>query len=148
MSYTLNTIDWPAIAFKPMQSADAHGVGASESAAPTLAAQPGGNAVPAVCYPEVFHTLTAKNAGNVESAQRANCVCYGTTQITSPMNYSNPKNGDPCHPLAEQQHPPLVVYDARGNGNGTGCQTLTGDHERRVTDYTTIVCMATGQGGA
>lgn len=78
--YTLNTIDRPAIAFKPMQSADAHGVGASESATPTLAAQPGGNAVPAVCYPEVFHTLTARNAGNVESAQRANCVCMATGQ--------------------------------------------------------------------
>lgn len=112
--YTLNTIDRPAIAFKPMQSADAHGVGASESAAPTLAAQPGGNAVPAVCYPEVFHTLTAKNAGNVESAQRANCVCY----------------------------------DARGNGDGETCPTLTGDHENRITDYTAVCVMAHGQSNA
>lgn len=37
-------------------------------------------------------------------------VVYDTTQITSPMNYSNPKPGDPCHPLAAQQHPPLAVY--------------------------------------
>lgn len=34
---------------------------------------------PAVCYPEVFHTLAARNAGNVESAQRANCVCLATS---------------------------------------------------------------------
>ena len=35
---------------------------------------------------------------------------YDTTQITSPANYSNPKPGDACHPLAAQQHPPLAVY--------------------------------------
>ena len=39
---------------------------------------------------------------------------YDTTQITSPMNYSNPKPGNPCHPLAANQHPPLAV--CAGNG--------------------------------
>ena len=38
------------------------------------------------------------------------CAVYDTTQITSPLNYSNPKPGDPCHPLAARQHPPLTVY--------------------------------------
>lgn len=33
---------------------------------------------------------------------------------------------------------PAVCYDARGNGDGTHCPTLTGDHENRVTDYTAI----------
>ena len=32
----------------------------------------------------------------------------------------------------------VVCYDARGNGDGTRCPTLTGDHENRVTDYTAI----------
>ena len=37
-------------------------------------------------------------------------------------------------------HPPLVlIYDARGNGGGTVCPTITGDHENRITDYTAIV---------
>ena len=36
-------------------------------------------------------------------------VLYDTTQITSPMNYSNPKPGDACHPIAANQHPPLLV---------------------------------------
>jgi DNA (cytosine-5)-methyltransferase 1 len=40
---------------------------------------------------------------------------YDTTQITSPQNKSKPKPGDPCHPLAAQQHPPLCV------GNGQMC---------------------------
>lgn len=31
------------------------------------------------------------------------------------------------------------VYDARGNGNGLVCPTITGDHNNRVTDYTSVV---------
>lgn len=31
-----------------------------------------------------------------------------------------------------------VIYDARGNGDGRTCQTITGDHENRITDYTAI----------
>ena len=31
-----------------------------------------------------------------------------------------------------------VVYDARGNGDGKIAQTITGDHENRITDYTAI----------
>jgi hypothetical protein len=37
-------------------------------------------------------------------------------------------------------HPPIVlIYDARGNGDGGVCPTLTGDHQNRITDYTAIV---------
>lgn len=46
------------------------------------------------------------------------------------------------HTLRAQDHghPPLVlVFDARGNGNGDIVPTITGDHENRITDYTTIV---------
>ncbi len=31
------------------------------------------------------------------------------------------------------------TYDARGNGGGETCNTLTGDHQNRITDYTSIV---------
>lgn len=31
-----------------------------------------------------------------------------------------------------------VVFDARGNGDGRTCPTITGDHENRITDYTAI----------
>ena len=60
----------------------------------------------------------------------ASCVAFDTTQITSPGNYSRPKQGDPCHPLASGAHPPCVaIQDVRGldkkqngrgyNGDGT-----------------------------
>lgn len=34
-----------------------------------------------------------------------------------------------------------VAYDARRNGDGKTSSTITGDHENRVTDYTTVVCI-------
>ncbi len=39
---------------------------------------------------------------------------------------------------------PAVVYDTRGNGSGRVSPTLTGDHQRRVTDYTAL-CVGNGQ---
>lgn len=32
-----------------------------------------------------------------------------------------------------------VTYDARGNGDGNTCCTITGDHEDRITDYASVV---------
>lgn len=34
-----------------------------------------------------------------------------------------------------------VAYDARGNGDGAIVNTITGDHENRITDYTTVICL-------
>ena len=41
---------------------------------------------------------------------------FDTTQITSAANYSNPKAGDPCHPLAAGAHPPLIAFSAKDYG--------------------------------
>lgn len=90
----------------------------------------GGNSVPAVCYPKVFHTLTALNAGNVESAQQPNCVCY--PQVARTLTAE--ADASPCIDRGQN----VVCYDARGNGDGTHCPPLTGDHENRVTDYTAV----------
>ena len=78
--------------------------------------------------------------------QKAECsrevLPFDTTQVTSPQNGNNPKWSDPCHSLAAQGHPPTVIckcYDSRGNGDGQTVSTLTGDHENRITDYTSVV---------
>lgn len=128
--YTLNTIDRPAICFKAGQGAKARSMGESETVSPTLGSEAGGNSVPAVCYPKVFHSLTAANAGNVESAQQPNCVCYPQVARTLTAEADT----SPCIDRGQN----VVCYDARGNGDGTHCPTLTGDHENRVTDYTAV----------
>lgn len=47
----------------------------------------------------------------------------------------------------EKGHPPLVlVYDARGNGDGAISPTITGDHQNRITDYTAIVLEVKSDG--
>ena len=45
-------------------------------------------------------------------------VPFDTTQITSKANYSNPKAGDPCHPLAAQAHVPAIAVALRGRDGG------------------------------
>ena len=107
---------------------------------------------PGFCNGVIVSYDTGENGGNgVQSVCIKECLPFDTTQVTSPQNGCNPKWGDPCHPLAAQGHPPTVIckcYDARGNGDGQTVSTLTGDHENRITDYTSVVCMATQQGGA
>lgn len=100
----------------------------------------------------------AKNQGGIAILD---VLPFDTTQITSPQNGSNPHFGDPCHPLAATAHPPAVVclnhinpvaepliYDARGNGDGTTSPTMTGDHNSRVTDYTAITLQGDTVAGA
>lgn len=48
-------------------------------------------------------------------------VPFDTTQITSRENGSNPKPGDPCHPLAAGAHAPAIAFDCKSSGqNGFG----------------------------
>ena len=44
-------------------------------------------------------------------------VPFDTTQVTSPENYSNPKPGDPCHPLAAGAHAPAIAGTMTSNGD-------------------------------
>jgi DNA (cytosine-5)-methyltransferase 1 len=75
-------------------------------------------------------------------------VAFDTTQITSAQNYSNPKPGDPCHPLAAGAHPPAIACDlyngtisreaatltsAAGSSTGSGPSCLAGTTVRRLT---------------
>lgn len=43
----------------------------------------------------------------------ANILAFDTTQVTSVANRSNPKAGDPCHPLAAGAHPPGIAYTTK-----------------------------------
>lgn len=52
--------------------------------------------------------------------QHGVAVPFDTTQITSKGNYSRPKAGDPCHPLAEGGHPPAVAFSCKDHGADQG----------------------------
>lgn len=49
---------------------------------------------------------------------------------------------DDCSPVIrsrDYKDPNIVCYDARGNGDGMLSPTITGDHNSRITDYTSVV---------
>lgn len=72
----------------------------------------------------VSPTLGSEAGGNSVPS-----VCY--PQVARTLTAGN---GTPCIDRGQN----VVCYDARGNGDGLCCPTLTGDHENRVTDYTTV----------
>jgi DNA (cytosine-5)-methyltransferase 1 len=45
-------------------------------------------------------------------------VPFDTTQMTSAGNYSSPKVGDPCHPLAAGAHAPAIAFTERTRDEG------------------------------
>jgi DNA (cytosine-5)-methyltransferase 1 len=61
-------------------------------------------------------------------------VAFDTTQITSKLNYSKPKPGDPCHPLASGAHAPAVAFPISADADRQNSQALTPspDAEGRV----------------
>lgn len=54
---------------------------------------------------------------------------FDTKQITSDKNWSHPRYGDPCHPLAVGQHPPHVVIEVKDEDCNGACIHST---ERRT----------------
>ena len=61
-----------------------------------------------------------------------NIVCqYGEVAGTLEARHDS----SPCADRGQN----IVCYDARGNGDGTTANTMTGDHQSRITDYTALV---------
>lgn len=66
-------------------------------------------------------TLTAKGHKcdfEVETFIAQSVTPFDTTQVTSAANYSNPKPGDPCHPLASGAHAPAIAYSIMPQNSG------------------------------
>jgi DNA (cytosine-5)-methyltransferase 1 len=84
------------------------------------------------------HALTRSQKGATEDGTGRGTpivpavLPFDTTQITSPHNRSQPKAGDPCHPLAAGAHPPAVVTGTlssratAGGGLGTDFEVAGG----------------------
>lgn len=115
----------------------------------------------------VFPTLAASSSGGQNRAgvcfkigQGAKARSLGESETVTPT-LGNEADGNSvpgiCYPqvartlTAEADASPcidrgqnFVCYDARGNGDGLCCPTLTGDHENRITDYTAL-CIGHGE---
>lgn len=75
--------------------------------------------------------------------QRAAEILFERTGVSRDSNESiKAWEATPGHsqasPSRRDRTSEKVIYDARGNGDGRTCPTITGDHENRVTDYTAI----------
>ena len=84
---------------------------------------------------ELSATLQAKS-NNGQSLNYINPVCYAAT--TEP----NMVICDDCSPAIrsrDYKDPNIVCYDARGNDDGKTSPTITGDHNSRITDYTSVI---------
>lgn len=108
--YTLNTIDRPAVAF----ALDCRNMATNE---------------------ELSGTLQAKSNGG-QSLNYINPVCYAAT--TEP-NMVICNDCSPAIRSRDYKDPNIVCYDARGNGDGKTSPTITGDHNGRITDYTSVI---------
>jgi len=71
----------------------------------------------AVCYRKQGHPRTAEEPQSWEQ-----------TDTNDTLNAFDNSEG----------RTPTLVYDARGNGGGDTVNTITGDHQDRVTDYTAL----------
>lgn len=94
VSYTLNTVDRPAV-----MTATASGIQCGNPWDP--------QAERVFCGDGAWHSLSANSSGG-------------------------------------QSRDAILVYDARGNGDGKTVPTITDDHENRITDYPAI-CIGNGQ---
>ena len=73
---------------------------------------------------------------------------FDTTQITSPNNWSTPKPGDPCHPLASTAHPPTIAFTQNQREEvrdledvATAVQAESGTHQQTYVTQ----CIGNGQ---
>lgn len=137
-SYTLNTIDRPAVCFQQNQREEVRDMGRQAGA---LTAEAGSHNQNYVCYPDKARSLCARYDSSPCVDRGQNVVCYAPegnhcgmyrkddTSATLQTKYHYGSGGDAA----------TVVYDCRGNGDGKTIPTLTGDHNNRVTDFSSVV---------
>ena len=138
-----------AAGFKELNSAKARSDGYGDEPSPTLSAEKhdacavccvGFDAYNQAVTGNVAKSLTAKSS----DADHTPVVAY-TLKIRSGCEGGGKGalvQEDKSATLATNNDQYLfqpVSYDARGNGDGSTVNTITGDHENRITDYSSVV---------
>lgn len=66
-------------------------------------------------------------------------VLFESKSVSGDFNPCNSQGEGTSRASDECITEPAKVWDARGNGDGNLCSTLTGDHDSSITDYTNVV---------
>lgn len=64
---------------------------------------------------------------DVDTCDSLAVVVFDTTQVTSKANRSNPKAGDPCHPLSAGAHAPAIAFgwqNSASQGDGVSTEVV------------------------
>lgn len=72
------------------------------------------------------------------------CIAFAQNQRDGTRDLKDATGILAAEPGMKQQTFIAVAHDSRGYGDGKTVGTITGDHESRVTDYTTVVCIQDG----
>ena len=87
------------------------------------------------------------SSGNPISGQASVGVCIASSAIALEPGIASREGGHIYEGVSgtlranagDNQMSVAYCYDARGNGDGKVCCTLTGDHQNRITDYSAVV---------
>ena len=100
---------------------------------------------------DTARSLDAQNCGYPACNQGGMAVVQPTVCIEGNGSRPSHKGDGYCESgtmytlNATEHHGVAYTYDARGNGDGQTVATLTGDHQNRVTDYTSVVMESVSQ---
>lgn len=133
------------IGFKYHQGAKAGNIGAKPGIAPTMHAD--GGHPPAICIQGNVVDRDANCNGKgwrdddvsftLNTIDRAAVLYQPRSAMEENWEESGVKNALRAGE-SKSSHALVECYDARGNGDGETCPTITGDHENRITDYTAM----------
>jgi DNA (cytosine-5)-methyltransferase 1 len=99
---------------------------------PGIAAREGGHV-----YENIAGTIRANAGDSVQAVAYTAAFMGGQGAKSRSIAYSE-KVSPTLRSEAGGNTVPMLVYDARGNGDGATVCTVTGDHNNRVTDYTAL----------
>lgn len=72
-------------------------------------------------------------AYTIEARAEVQAVAFDQTQITSAVNRSNPRPGDPCHTLAKGQRPPTVAFNITPSNSNKDFNARASERAQAVT---------------
>ena len=139
-----------------LESNQNHATVTNSGVCPTLPASMGmgGGYVPMVTEPTCYNgecITSPTNKANPQPGDPCHTLTDDTRNYIVQVACFKQGNGAKARSIGyeEEKAPALMasdsgtnqvpaVYDARGNGNGETVNTLTGDHQDRITDYTAI----------